>query len=401
MDDEQFDFNDLPDEVYDVLSEAADYVENYAPVRITDDVDRFLGVYRVPELKNLAKMYGFKRYSKYKKDELIKLIRDSIMDEDEMESHLLTLSDLGYQTLRHKVFQKETLSVVEMASIEYLTEDGYLAQMSDDSLYMAQPVLDTMKKIFRRKSFREQRKKKAYLYALMHYADYLYGVADENMMLMMYQTRFKNVSKQEFMNLYHELGQPFMTYQDHEFISYTVLDQDAYEIVKDLHRRYVMSLPAKEELMDFMNYGYPYSLQEYRNFFNLMIIYFGVEPLRADHMIQTIFYAISVDDDLQQLTDYMAAQVDMNDIEMWQMFMELYMHASNASRHFRRYGNIPSVLMRNKLESGGSIPLPDDPKLRAAVKARRAELNEEGYDFDDEDNIVLKDKDNKKGGFFS
>ena len=53
--------------------------------------------------------------------------------------------------------------------------------------------------------------------------------------------------------------------------------------------------------------------------------------------------------------------------------------------------------MMNLLKRGGSIPLPDDEHLLDELKSHLDELHDMGFDINDYNEVVLKDRDDTDG----
>lgn len=400
---EKFDKDEIPDDVREAFTYAITYLENYGEAMIYESTLGHLSHYTVPQLKGIAKRFGLKKLSRYHKKELIGIIYPLFLDEETLEKKLLFLSDMGYNALTKKVFKEKTLSVHEVASLNALELYAYIMVTDDGLVILPKAVMELMKKIFKKKGFQQKRKKLTFLYALINFSDYIYTEIDENLLKIMYRSRFKDVSDEEFMNLYHEIEHPLMIYRNHEFISRTVIEQDAFDIVKSIHSRYVISLLSEEEIEDYMNYRYPYSDDMYKAFYLTLATIFGIEPLDAVMVVKHVFEMITIDAGVQSIIDYIGDWTGDLTKERMGILMRFLMELSNNSRHFETYGNIPENLAVDRLKSGGSIHLPDNKELREMIEEHREELNELGYDIDDDGNVFLKndDQDDQSNNFFS
>lgn len=400
---ERLDDQEIPEDVRKAFTFAITYLENFGEGSIVNDMDVYLNHYTVPQLKDIAKTQGLRKLSRYRKKELIDLVHSALADEETLTKKMLRLSDLGYNALTKKVFKEKTLSVHELAALDDLDYYGYIMMSDNGLVFISQEVMDLMKKIIRKNDFQLKRKKIAFMHALIRFADYLYSVIDENFMKMMYQSRFKNVSDEEFMRIYREIENPVMIYKDHEFISRTVIEQDAYDIVKKIQSRHVMSLLGSDEIEDFMNYGYPYSNGYYKVFYLLLTTLFYLEPLEAAFVVRHVFGQITTDARLNEILDYIIGYIDDLNDDQLDILLKCIMDMSNDSRHFETYGNVPTKLAVDRLKSGGSIRLPDDEGFRKAMEEHRQEINDLGYDFDDDGNIFLKDddQDDDSNNFYS
>ena len=404
MNEKDLDINldDIPDDVLDILSGAIEYLNTYGEAFIISNMMIHLNHFRVKELKDIAKRFGLSKLSKYKKGELMELVEPYLLDEKKLEKKLLVLSDLAYKALTKRVYKEDSLTVFEVSALEDLANDGYLMITADGDIAIPKEIVAVMKKITKKKSFQEKRRKLAFMNALFGYADYIYGVIDENLMKIMFETRFKNTSDREFMSLYNELEHPLMVHQGKEFISTTVLDQDAYDIVKQTHESHVISLLSEEEIADYMNYGFPYSKQCYKRFYDSLFLFFRVEPLDAADVCRHIFSAICIDQRMQNINDYISDYITFDSKDDLKMFMDLFMEISNETRHFMTNGNVPNKLVKNHLANGGVIPMPDDEDLQKALKEHIEDIRDMGFDLDEDGNISLKhDDDDHTGGFYS
>ena len=74
--------------------------------------------------------------------------------------------------------------------------------------------------------------------------------------------------------------------------------------------------------------------------------------------------------------------------------MQMTLNITKFQRiHLKAYQNY----MMNLLKSGGSIPLPDDEHLLDELKSHLDELHDMGFDINDYNEVVLKDRDDTDG----
>jgi hypothetical protein len=274
---------------------------------------------------------------------------------------------------------------------------GFFFISEFDTFVMSEQAASIIKKVLKNKAFVAQRAQLSYLNDVIAYCDIVYGVISLNYVQMLFQYKFPQATENDIITLYHQLPHPAMSYDENKkaFLSDFVVKEKVYDDVIKMHQKNVISLPSKQELEDFIYAGFPYGNPAYKQ-----LLLFLLFPLTDDFIqqiqdVQELFKAVSFEIPLQNILDYFADYIE--DQEELKTFMLLVLECSNTSRHFNTNGHIPDEDMMNLLQSGGSIPLPDDENVIKEIKGHMDEIHKMGFDINDKNEIVLKDHDDPDG----
>lgn len=387
------------DQKFDIEERLKAFIE-MGDYEIIDSTEYFYRSYNKTELIALSRQLGKPIKTKYKKAEVVDLFMKQFMNEETLTKGLITINDRAYELLDDIVHDDVTghlLNLIDLLMLDRLETKGFFFIADSETFVISKEASKMVKKIFKNKDYQALRPKLSYLNAIISYCDIVYGVINLNYVQLLYQYKFPKATAQEVLDLYHQLPDPAMTYDEEkkDFLSDFVTRENVYDDVVKLHQQNIISLPSKEELDDYLYYGFPYSNQAYLHLLFFLIINSMDDLTQPIHDVHELFKAVSFEVPFQDLLTYYDDYII--DDDMLEMFVPIIMECFNTSRHFKSNGHIPDEDMMNLLKSGGSIPLPDDEHLLDELKSHLDELHDMGFDINDYNEVVLKDRDDTDG----
>lgn len=367
---------------------------------ILDSTELFYRSYNKTELILISRQLGQPIKTKYKKGEVVDLFVKQFMNEEMIAKSLLTISDGAIQTLKDIVNEKVedgNINLFDMSKIITPENRGFFFISDFETFVISEQAAKIIKKVLKNKAFQAKRSQLSYLNDVLAYCDIVYGVINLNYVQMLFQYKFPQASKKDIIDLYQQLPHPAMSYDENkkDFLSDFVVREKVYDDVIKMHQQNIISLPSKQELEDYIYTGFPYGNFAYQHFLLFLMLHLTDDLIQPIHDTHELFKAVSFEVPLQNIFKYFDDYL-MDDDEL-ETFVPLVLECFNTSRHFKTNGHVPDEDMMNLLQSGGSIPLPDDENVVKEIKEHMDELHQMGFDVTDQNEIVLKDRDDQDG----
>lgn len=229
------------------MSELIQYLNNKPKEETLEDI---YDCYTKEDIIKIAKLHHMKKYSSYKKDELISYVSAYIISEEEMTRYFLLLKDIELEEFSKVLKGPSQISEEDGDLYEYLLSGGYLALSFDMKVIAPSDVVKAYERI-NKKEFHEKRKRVCLISEYLQALNYLYGVTPIDLVLDIFNKYEKSkLNQDELLEVYELMAlyqSDFVRIED-MFVDFNLVDGGAYlDFLKAVEGKSYY-VPSKEKI---------------------------------------------------------------------------------------------------------------------------------------------------------
>lgn len=206
--------------------------------------------YTKEELGMIAKLHHMKGYSKYKKAELAKKVRDYLLSEEEMSQYFLCMKEEEIEKFESAASDVLKIQEGYDGYFDYLFAGGYCAVREDMTVF----VPDDVKEIYKKINTKEFSKKRARVYVVGNYchaANNLYAVTPLEIMVQFFNRyETEKTDEKEIMEVYEILSKYRCDFEYREglFIDLGLIPGEKYKDLYEKQQNSPFYFPGREEV---------------------------------------------------------------------------------------------------------------------------------------------------------
>lgn len=346
------------------MSELIQYLNNKPKEeRLADIYDS----YTKEDIIIIAKLHHMKKYSSYKKVELIKYVTEFITSEEEITKYFCLLKDIELEAFNKVLKGPYQISDEDGELYEYLLSGGYLA-LSYDMKVVAPSDVALAYEMINTKEFHKKRKRVCLISEYLHALNYLYGVTPINIVIEIFNKYEKHLlSKEELLDAYEIIlryQSDFILMED-KFIDNNLVEGNTYlEFLKVVEGKSYY-VPSKEKISQLGNVYCSEISEELYELYSLLEHDFHLDDeLVIDicaYIEENIRLGCKMDDIFNVLK---RAGIDFDSTKQIEEMTTILSSLWNNTRMITNLGFTPYELVsiNNKMGNNNLIPFKKDEK---------------------------------------
>ena len=318
-------------------------------------------IYTKDDIINIAKLHHMKRYSSYKKAELIKYVIEYITSVDVITKYFLLLKDIELEAFEKALKEPCHLEGGEGDLYEYLLTGGYLALSFDMKVVVPSDVAKVYRSI-NTKEFHEKRKRICLISEYLHALNYLYGVTPMDIALDIFNKYEKNeLNKEELIEAYESiiLYQNDFVLIDDKFVDITLVEGEVYkDFLKEVEGKSYY-VPSKDKISQLGNEYNGVVSEELYELYSMLLSTFELDDLHAIDVCALVEEHIRLGcsmDDLFEILKIAGVEYDSRKqiSDMTGVLSNLWNH----TRMIRNLGFTPNELAKINAKIGNNNLIP-------------------------------------------
>lgn len=345
------------------MSELIQYLNNKQNGEVLADI---YNSYTKEDIIKIAKLHHMKKYSSYKKVELIEYVTEYIKSEEEITKYFLLLKDNELEAF-NKVLKGPCHISEDGDLYEYLLTGGYLALSFEMDVVVPSDVAMAYEMI-NTKEFHEKRKRVCNISEYLHALNYLYGVTPIDIVLEIFNKYEKNsLSKEELLDAYEIIvgyQSDFVFVEDKFIDNDLITDMKYLDFIKEVEGKSYY-VPNKEKIRQLGNAYCSQITEELYDLYSLLINEYKLEDeLAIDacaYIEENIRLGCKMDDIFETLK---RVRITFDSKKQMDEMNTVLSNLWNNTRMIANLGFTPNELVsiNNKMGNNNLIPFKRDEK---------------------------------------
>ncbi len=341
--------------------------------------------YKRDSLGAIASQMGIKGTSKLKKDELIDVIVDAMLDPEVM-FYRLSIFDDATMALFEKAINKGCPYSEEDSERAALLSEADYAFNDVGTIFVPGDVGAAYKKV-KTKEFEEYRARASWIWKCLDWLQFMYGYAPIDVVLKLANTKKgMKFSEQELTDIYEKFPKDLQyVYRVAEFFVDEVY-LDNKEALKELKMNQAGKdyyIPTEAEIIEFFDTMALVSEKSYQNLQKFLINDLDMDEDDAAMLVADLWNEVSESDDLTDTMQWFFDNLQLKGQDQVQKLMQLYNEASNNTRMLYNRGFKPIELLPKGLKPGQMPTIVPGSSHAAQMLAKAApEMERMGFNLD-------------------
>ena len=346
--------------------------------------------YTVETLKIFAGELGLSGYSKLKKDALVTLICDYLLNPDVMFYRMSIFDDAAIKIFEkgigafYKYKDAEYDTVCTLNAFDYISAGG-------DCFYVSDDVADVWRQI-KNERFEAYRKKASWIWKCIYWSEELYGFTPiENLLELVNIKKGFHITDTELIAIFDHFPKDQLWTERLDDIFLASIYFGNLDALKELRTQqsgkpfYVPAVQEVEELYSTCSLLSTPAYQEMQRFITREL---GKTEDEANDILDELWGKLSDEDDPHETMQWFWNQFEFNGEKQVNQIVELYMPLANNTRMLANRGYTPIELRKLMPPKPGTIPTITAGSSKAAAMLQEVapQLEKLGIKLDLESN---------------
>lgn len=359
-------------------------------------------LYTASELKVFASDLGLKGYSKLKKDELVGIICERLLDPNVMFYRMSIFDDKALRTFEKGIGGFYKWNTTEFNDVCIFNEMDYAAS-GGGVFYVFDDVARVWKSV-RNKKFETYRKKASWVWKCLYWTEEMYGYTPiENFLDVINARKGFHMTEAELIDIFDHFPEDRLWTIRFDDIFVSALFVDAPDALRELRIRQGAKefyIPSASEVEEFFETGALLSTPEYRDMQRFVESEFGLPEEKAEDILRDLWHKITEDDDPHETMQWYWNQFEFDGEVQVNRIVNLYMQLMNGTRMRMNRGFTPKEMhFKNPVKPGTASTIMAGSSLAAKMlKEAAPDLEKAGFKIDLDSNAGTVSGINMQGG---
>ena len=330
--------------------------------------------YTVDNLKQFASEIGLSGYSKLKKDGLVAMICDYLLDPDVMFHRMSIFDDAALN-----IFEKGIEGFYQYKDAEYdtictLNEINYVA-VGGDSFYVFEDVAKAWKQI-RNEKFEAYRRKASWIWKCLYWTEEMYGYTPiENFLDVVNTKKGIHVTDQELIKIFDHFPKDMLwTARINDIFVATIYlgNLDALKDLRTQQHGKPFYIPSVSEVEELYSTCALVSTPEYQEMLRFIADELGKPEDEAEDTLKDLWGKLADEDDPHETMQWFWNQFTFDGEKQVNKIVSLYMPLANNTRMKANRGHTPIELRKLMPSKTGTIYTITAGSTKAAAMLKEA-----------------------------